>query len=120
MSARDKLREILGLPKEEPMTSPPPSVMMNNIPIPMDILMEILIRQQNQLFTEIGNLNGRIAAMEAISAGMIEQTDHLHGDVIELQQALQTAAQHPVEKIDAEEPPQTEEQIEKNKKNLIN
>lgn len=94
------LRKKLGLP--EATKSDIPLIAMANIPIPLDVLIEVIVRQQSQLFGMLGTLTERAEATEGMIAEIMEQSEHLHGDVVELQQHLQAAAQHPVEKMDEE------------------
>ncbi len=112
------LRKRLGLPDREK-SGDMPKINMSDVQIPIDLLLEIIIRQQNQIFQENSNLNGRIAASEIISAGVLEQMEHLHNDVVELQQHLQSAGQHPVERVDEESEREQAQEKAQEKKKLI-
>jgi hypothetical protein len=93
------IREILGLPPEKTYDEVP-TIGLTNVAIPFDLMVEIIVRQQSQLAQAHAELKGRMDAVEQIVAQVMDQSDHVHGDVIQLQQALEGAATHPVERVD--------------------
>ena len=95
-------------------------VSMANAQLPLDLVLEMVIRQQNQLFSEMNELKGSMSATDALVIQELENTKHLHDDLIELRQALEGAAKHPVERLDEEK--EHEQIVEKKvlKKKLLN
>ena len=112
------LRKALGLP-ERLKEGEQPKIMLSNVSLPIDLLLELIIRQQSQLYQENANINGRLAASEQIIAATMDQMEHLHGDVIELQQVLNQAGKHPVERIDEEAEVEEAAEKAKTKRELI-
>jgi hypothetical protein len=115
------LRKRLGLP-EQTKRDEVPKINMSNVQVPLDLMLEIIVRQQNQLFEAMAGITGRMIAGEEMHAANMEQMDHLHADVIELQQFIHAASQHPADKVEINEEgePSTEEAKAKSKRNLIN
>ena len=75
-------------------------VTVGKITLPMDIMIEVLIRQQSQLFSALNDVQGQIAIGEQVTTNMAEHYSHLHDDVLQLQQNLEGMSKHPVERVD--------------------
>ena len=107
-------RRFLGLDDKEDAGI---RVSMVEATLPLDMVLELVIRQQNQLFKDQSELGQRIEVNEQVLGSMGESIAHLHNDLVELRQVLENAAKHPVERVDEE----TEEKSEPEKKRkLIN
>lgn len=92
------LRRLFGLDSESEDAGI--NVAMSNVTMPLDLALELIIRQQGQLFTMLNNLQGQVSVGAQIATKMDEQIGHLHSDLVELQQSLVSAAKHPVERVD--------------------
>lgn len=92
------LRRLFGLDSESEDAGI--NVAMSNVTMPLDLALELIIRQQSQLFTMLNGLQGQISVGAQIVTTMGEQYTHLHADLVELQQSLASAAKHPVERVD--------------------
>lgn len=96
---------------------------MSHVNIPLDLMLQVVFRQQNQLFEAIESLKGAIALNEQLIGTIAENTEHLHQDVVHIQQGIESAMTHPVDKVEPkesndEEPP--EERERKRKRNMMN
>lgn len=93
-----KLREWFGLDPE--MDQDQLNVNLTQVTMPMDIALQLVFRQQQQLFQALSAIGDRLDVVDHIFALQGEKTEHLHKDVVELQQVLEGAAKHPVERAD--------------------
>lgn len=85
------------------------NINLMNVVLPMDIALQLLFRQQQQLFQALSALNSRLDVGDQVATYQGERMEHLHSDVVELQQVLEGASKHPVEKVDD----MTEERVNK-------
>lgn len=92
------LRRLLGLEPEP--EDGGINVAMSNVTMPLDLALEMIIRQQGQLFTMLNGLQGQVHVGAQIAINMDEKITHLHNDLVELQGSLASAAKHPVERVD--------------------
>lgn len=108
------LAKLFGLPSGDKADDAASiGVTVGKVTLPLDIMVELVLRQQGQLFSEINNLQGLISVGEQVTSNMAEHYAHLHDDVVQLQQNLQQAVKHPIERLDEqreqeEKPPEKE------------
>lgn len=95
------IKDLLGLSEKEKEHGGI-GVSVGNVVLPLDMMIELIIRQQNQLFSENNELKGMLTTADQAMEAMAEQVIHMHADVVQMRQALEGAAQHPVEKVDRE------------------
>lgn len=105
------LKRLLGL--KEPDTDI--NINISNITIPLDLAIQIVFRQQQQLFGALNTLQGQLGVAEQVIGNVgLEQT-HLHDYLLQLQQNLESASKHPVERVDD----QTEQREQDEKKEKL-
>lgn len=75
------------------------------VSLPQDIVFELMFRQQTQLVGLVSALDNRLDATEAVTAEVVNTMKHLHDDFTALQNAINAATAHPVDKIDITKKP---------------
>lgn len=75
-------------------------ITVGRVTLPLDLMLELVVRQQSQLFSMLNGLQGQIAVGEQVMTNMGEHYAHLHDDIVQLQQNLEQAGKHPVERVD--------------------
>ena len=112
---------------KEPTDEDIKKIMLNisHVNIPLDLMLQLLLRQQNQLFEAIEAIKAIIAANDQIADGLAQNIGHLHEDMVHIQQNIEAATTHPVDKIEAkveEDKPdeKPEERAARRKRNMIN
>lgn len=99
------LRKFFGMEPDQDRLN----INLTKVVMPMDIALQLVFRQQEQLFQLISAINSRLDVTDQILTLQGERGEHLHSDVVQLQQVLEGASKHPVEKTDDE----TEQKVHK-------
>lgn len=105
------IKELFGMenePEEAPL-----NINMTNVTLPMDMALQLIFRQQQQLFSLISGLQDQINITDQVVSMQGEKTEHLHKDIIEVQQVIESASKHPVEKTDDETEQKTHKKDER-------
>lgn len=96
------LAKYFGFPErtDDPKDAASVGVTLGKITLPLDLAVELVFRQQMQLFSAISNIQTNINVNEEVQSQMGEHVAHLHNDIVEMQQHFEAATKHPVEKVD--------------------
>lgn len=109
------LKRLFGFQDDDP-DDTGININMANVTMPLDMALQLIFRQQQQIFQLLNGLQGQIGVQDHVMTLMGEQQTHLHANLLELQTNLENAKKHPVERVDDE----TEERVEEEKKKLLN
>ena len=109
------LRRLLGMEDDDPEDTGI-NINMANVTMPLDMALQLIFRQQQQIYQLLNGLQGQIGVHDQVLTAVGEQQTHLHDYLLELQNNLENARKHPVEKTDEE----TEERAEEERKKLLN
>jgi hypothetical protein len=80
------------------MTSDRIGILLTQANMPLDLALEMVFRQQSQLFNENSSLKAQMNGLEEIMTEMAKSIAHLHSDVLELQGFIEGMKSHPVDR----------------------
>ena len=93
------IKELLGIEDEDKgIPADRIGVLLTQTNLPLDLALEMVFRQQSQLFNENSSLKAQLSMVEALVTKLMERIDHLHNDIVEVQAKLEAATTHPVDR----------------------
>jgi hypothetical protein len=94
------IRQLLGMDTEDE-SDTGINISMANVNMPLDLVMQLVLRQQQQLYNMIELNQQQQNVIEHVLTKVGEEQTHLKDYLIQLQNNLENAGKHPVEKEDA-------------------